>query len=127
MDRHVFERFVKSFAFSLFCFLIWGSMSFARARHLAHEFSWMEAVWVAYNALFAGLFLVRTRPVVVSLDPIHWLVALLTSFSGFFLRPSLGAWLRLGILPDLLILLGLVGSGTTAVALRRSYDFLPAL
>lgn len=126
-ERQVFERFVKSFAFSLLCFFIWGWMSLARARHFTHEFSWMEALWIAYNAVFAGLFLIRTRPVVVSLNPIHWLVALLASFSGLFFVTTPGDGLRVGILPDLLILLGLVGSGTTAVALRRNYDFLPAL
>lgn len=118
---------VSSLAFSALCFVVWGALTGLRAHNLGRDFSWMELAWVVYNSTIAVLFLVRTRPTAVSLNPIHWLVALLTSFSGLFFEQKSAGIVPLRAVADILILLGLVGSGTAALALRRSYDFLPAL
>jgi protein-S-isoprenylcysteine O-methyltransferase Ste14 len=125
--QDVIERLVKSFGFSVFCFAVWGSLTAVRARALVAGFTWMEVIWLAYNATIAVLFLIRTRPSVVSLNPVHWLVALLTSFSGLFFDTQPAGLAAAGGLCDALILIGLAASGTAAIALRRSYDFLPAL
>ncbi len=82
--RDLIERTVSGFGFSVLCFLIWGGLTGLRARHLVVNFSWMEVVWLVYISMFAVLFLVRSRPTAVSLNPLHWLVALLASFSGLF-------------------------------------------
>ncbi len=125
--RDFIERTVSGFGFSAFCFLIWGGLTGLRARHLVANFSWMEVVWLVYVATFAVLFLVRSRPTAVSLNPLHWLVALLASFSGMFFEKESAGIAGAGAVANGLILLGLAGSGTAALALRRSYDFLPAL
>jgi len=121
------ERVVKSFGFSLVLFLIWGAFTVTHVRKVLEQFSPMQAVWVVYNATLAVLFLVRSRPSVVSLNPIHWVVALATSFSGFFFRryePVPETAERLG---EVLVLIGVVLSGIGALSLGRSYDVFPAL
>ena len=87
----------------------------------------MEVVWLVYVATFAVLFLVRTRPKAVSLNLLHWLVALLASFSGLFFEKDSAGIVGTQVVANGLILLGVAGSWTAALALRRSYDFLPAL
>ncbi len=125
--RDLIERTVSGLGFSVFCFLIWGGLTALRARRLVADFSWMEVVWLVYIATFAVLFLVRSRPTAVSLNPLHWLVALLASFLGlFFAKGSAGIGGTEAVAHGL-ILFWLAGSGTAALALRRSYDFLPAL
>lgn len=125
--RQVAERVVKSFGFSVFCCAVWCVLSTSHVRALLHQFEWMELIWLVYNATLAMLFLVRTRPSVVSLNPVHWVVALLTSFAGLFFERNaegIAGGIPLG---NGLILLGLAISGSSALALGRSYDFLPAL
>jgi protein-S-isoprenylcysteine O-methyltransferase Ste14 len=121
------ERAVASFGFNVFCFLVWGGFTVWRARALVNTPSFIEAVWLAYNAIISILFLVRARPKAVSLTPVHWLVALLTSFSGLFFETGSAGVPGASVVGNSLILLGIAGSGTAAVALGRSYDFLPAL
>ena len=125
--RDLIERTVSGFGFSVLCFLIWGGLTGLRAERLLASFSWMEVVWFVYIATFAVLFLVRSRPTAVSLNPRHWLVALLASCSGLFLTTGSAGIAGTDAVANGLILLGLAGSGTAALALRRSYDFLPAL
>ncbi len=122
-----FERTVSSFGFSLFCFVVWGGLTALRARGLPSQFSWMEVIWLVYSGTIAVLFLARTKPTQVSLNPVHWVVALLASFSGLFFEKQSAGLARAEIVADALILLGLLVSGISALALRRSYDFLPAL
>ncbi len=80
------ERVLKSFGFSVAMFLLWSIMTGWRARKLAGSMPPTEWVWLFYNAIVAVLFLIRTRPCVVSTQPIHWMVALGTSFSGLFFK-----------------------------------------
>jgi protein-S-isoprenylcysteine O-methyltransferase Ste14 len=121
------ERLLGSFAFSVFCCAVWTGLGVSRARALAEEFSWLEVVWLAYNVTLGVLFLIRVRPVAVSLNPIHWAVALLASFSGMFFESTSPALRGLRPVADGMILAGLAGSAAAGLALRRSYDFLPAL
>ena len=125
--RDITETVVSSFGFSVFCFVVWGALAGLRGRGLVSDFSWMEVVWLGYAGTIAILFVVRVRPEAVSLNPLHWLVALLASFSGLFFERESAGYAGMGPAADGLILLGLAGSGTAALALRRSYDFLPAL
>jgi protein-S-isoprenylcysteine O-methyltransferase Ste14 len=145
MSTRPIEQFLKSFAFTLLCFLIWGALSISHIRRLIAKPSPMEAVWVSYNMLIAVLFLIRARPSHVSTNPLHWAVALITSFSGFFFRAEPSAAVGENqvecvpllcarwwgdphaIIADSFILIGLLGSGLAGLALRRNYDFLPAV
>ena len=121
------EGFLKSTTFSLVCFAVWIAIGIPRIRGLVHSFSWMELVWVAYHSLIAILFLIRARPSRVSLRPAHWLVALVTSFSGFFFLREPSSGMTANQVGDAIILVSIVGSGMAGLALWRSYDFLPAL
>lgn len=125
--RATIDRFVKGFGFSVLCFVVWGSLAATRARSLLHDFSWMEALWLAYSGTISLLFLIRTKPSVVSLNPVHWFVALVTSFSGLFFERHSNGPVVAQLPGDILILIGLLGSASVAVALWRSYDFLPAV
>ncbi len=122
------ERIVKSFAFSVALFLLWGGLTLPKAWTHFSGFDRLESFWVVYNGTIAILFLVRSRPSVVSLHPLHWLVALLTSFSGLFFRRAAGepGPLQAG-LADAWILSGLALGTAAAAMLGRSYDFVPAL
>ena len=122
------ERILKSFGFSLALFLFWGSLTAWRTRGLVEHFGPIECAWLIYNATSSVLFLIRSRPSIVSMNPVHWIVALVTSFSGFVFKrygvEPLPIW---AVMSDTLIFLGLVLGGAAALALGRSYDFLPAL
>ena len=85
------ERALKSFALSVLLFLTWGSLTALKARSLRADFAWIELAWVAYNALIAILFLIRSRPSQVSMNPWHWFVALITSFAGLFFARETGS------------------------------------
>lgn len=121
------ERIVKSFGFSVALFLLWGALTVSKARSLFERFEWLECAWLLYNATLAILFLIRTRPSVVSLNPLHWLVALLTSFSGLFFRRADTLAIALPGIALALTVSGLMLSFAAALGLGRSYDFLPAL
>ena len=110
------------------CCGVWVALTAGRTRTLLRSWDPIDALWVAYNAILAGLFLIRSRPAVVSMNPVHWIVALLTSFSGlFFGKQPDSASPGLSGVADVLIVAGLIFSGLTALYLGRSYDFLPAL
>jgi protein-S-isoprenylcysteine O-methyltransferase Ste14 len=62
------------------------------------------------------------------MNPIHWMVALITSFSGFFFsRTGYGHNSVLLFIADNLIIFAVFLGIITAFILGRSYDFLPAL
>ncbi len=128
MESSLLERFLKSFWFSLFLFVVWGAVTLRRGSSLVSRFDWMECGWVVYNGSISILFLIRERPTVVSLKPSHWLVALVTSFSGFlFKRYSEEIGAATASVANGLIIAGLAWGTWAAIGLRRSYDFLPAL
>jgi protein-S-isoprenylcysteine O-methyltransferase Ste14 len=62
------------------------------------------------------------------MNPIHWIVALITSFSGFFFfRVDTNENSLLSLTADTLIIFAVFLGIVTALVLGRSYDFLPAL
>jgi protein-S-isoprenylcysteine O-methyltransferase Ste14 len=122
------ESFVKSFAFSVVLCLGWGSFSAFSGLALLTKFDVIELLWLVYNATISLLFLIRVRPSVVSMKLSHWVVALVTSFSGFlFSRQVTDDGPRLLFAADTLVVCGIVLGMATALALGRCYDFLPAL
>jgi protein-S-isoprenylcysteine O-methyltransferase Ste14 len=122
------ERFLKSFALSLLLCVVWGCFTFLQAQKLREGFDATEALWLVYNATISLLFLIRSRPSAVDMNPIHWTVALLTSFSGFaFSSNGAASDAFLSQSAEGLIWLGIALSVWAALLLGRSYDFLPAL
>jgi protein-S-isoprenylcysteine O-methyltransferase Ste14 len=62
------------------------------------------------------------------MNPVHWIVALITSFSGFFFfRIDTNENSLLSLTADALIVFAVFIGIVTALVLGRSYDFLPAL
>jgi protein-S-isoprenylcysteine O-methyltransferase Ste14 len=122
------ESFLKSFAFSVLLCFIWGSFSVLHGQALLERFEFTRLLWFAYNVTVSLLFLIRARPSVVSMNLIHWAVALITSFSGFlFSRQDMNIGPILSFSADSLIVLAIILGIVTALILGRSYDFLPAL
>lgn len=121
------ESFLKSFAFSFLLCLLWGAFTFIQAQAILKGFDFTELLWLVYNVTISLLFLIRIRPLAVSMNPVHWTVALITSFSGFFfLRGGTNNYALL-LTADVLIYSALLLGIVTAIILGRSYDFLPAL
>ncbi|MHC4459751.1 MAG: methyltransferase family protein [Planctomycetota bacterium] len=122
------ESFLKSFAFSLLLCLFWGSFTLIHTRALLKGFDFTELLWLVYNVTISLLFLIRVKPSVVSMNLIHWTVALITSFSGFFfVREAANSNPILLFTADALILFALFLGIVASLILGRSYDFLPAL
>lgn len=122
------ESFLKSFTFSLLLCLFWASFTFIHTRALLKGFDFTEFLWFIYNVTISLLFLIRVRPSVVSMNLIHWSVALITSFCGFFfVREAANRNPILLFTADALILFALFLGIVAALILGRSYDFLPAL
>jgi protein-S-isoprenylcysteine O-methyltransferase Ste14 len=122
------ERFLKSFAFSVVLCLAWGCFTFLGAVKLLDGFDVAEALWLVYNAAVCLLFLIRSTPSVVDLDPIHWLVALSTSCSGFaFSKSGTASQTVVSALAEGLIWAGIALGIWVALVLGKSYDVLPAL
>jgi len=122
------ESFLKSFGFSFLLCLFWGYFCFTNIQVLLKGVGFTQLLWLIYNLTISLLFLIRVRPAVVSMNPVHWIVALGTSFSGFFFFSTDANHnsVLLFIADNLIILAVFVGI-TTAFILGRSYDFLPAL
>jgi protein-S-isoprenylcysteine O-methyltransferase Ste14 len=124
----IVESFLKSFTLSVLLSLCCAIFATLHVRALLKGFDVFELLHLAYNVTVAWFFLIRTRPSIVSMNLLHWTVALLTSFSGFF-------FVRKGSNPNALLLLAgdtLIGAGvlwglTAAIVLGRSFDIFPAL
>ena len=121
------ESFLKSRNFSFLLCLFWGYFTFIHTRTLLKGFDLTELLWLAYNVTISLLFLIRVRPSVVSMNPFHWAVALITSFSGFFFRQGANSRPILLFWAEVLIVFAILLGIVTAIILDRSYDFLPAL
>lgn len=122
------DSFLRSFAFSVLLSLYCAAFAALRARALLKGFDVFELLHLAYNVTLALLFLIRTRPSVVSMDLRHWIVALLTLFSGFFFaRKELNPHTVLLLAGDTLIGTSVLFSLTAAMVLGRSFDVFPSL
>ncbi len=120
--------FLKSFIFSFLLFLYVGYSVVNRSISLINEFDFVELVRVIYSVTVSLLFLIRTKPAIVSMNPIHWAIALVTSFSAhFFIRES---GTGNGVLADtayILVIAAGILAFLTALTLGRSFGLFPAL
>ena len=122
------ESFLKSFLFSFLLFLYPAFLAFIYTRSILKGFDFFELLWLIYNVTLAALFLIRTRPSIVSMNPVHWTVALITSFSGFFfIREGTNNNSNLLLVADVIIFISFVLGLAATLILGRSMDFLPAL
>jgi hypothetical protein len=122
------ESFLKSVAFNVLLCLVWGTFSVFHGERLLHEFDLTELLWFVYNVTVSLLFLVRVRPSIVSMNLVHWVVALVTSFSGFFFsNQGANTGPVQSSLANLLTVSAILLGIGTAIILGRSYDFLPAV
>jgi len=122
------DSFLKSFAFSGLLSLSCAILAAPHAWALLKGFDAFELLHLAYNLTVAFLFLIRTRPSLVSMNLLHWMVALLTSFSGFFfVRKGSNPSASLLLAGDILIGTGVLFAFAAALVLGRSFDLFPAL
>ncbi|MCE5341732.1 MAG: hypothetical protein LLF92_11510 [Planctomycetaceae bacterium] len=122
------ESFFKSFTFSLLLCLFGSYFCITGIKSLIEKFDFVQLLWLVYNVTISLLFLIRSRPSVVSMNPLHWIIALITSFSGFFFsRADVNHNPIILIFLDAMIIFAVLLGIITALILGRSYDFLPAL
>jgi len=122
------DSFLKSLPLSVLLSLGCAMLAAPHARALLSGFDAFELLHLAYNLTVALCFLIRSRPSAVSLDPLHWTVALLTSFSGFFFtKNKLSPHPLLLLTGDTLIGASILFSFVAALVLGRSFDIFPAL
>lgn len=122
------ESFLRSFACSALLSLSCAALAAPHAWALLQGFDLFESLHLVYNLTVALLFLIRTRPSLVSMSPLHWAVALATSLSGFFfVRNDFPAATAFRLTGDTLIGVGILLSFAAALVLGRSFDLFPAL
>jgi protein-S-isoprenylcysteine O-methyltransferase Ste14 len=122
------DSFLRSFAFSVLLSLSCAVLAAPHAWALLKGFDAFELLHLAYNLTVAVLFLIRTRPSVVSMNLLHWTVALLTSLSGFFfVRKDANPHLAMLLAGETLIGGGVLLAFAAALVLGRSFDLFPAL
>lgn len=122
------DSFLKSFPLSVLLSLGCAMLAAPHARALLKGFDAFELLHLAYNLTVAFLFLIRTRPSLVSMSLLHWAVALLTSFSGFlFVRNGSNPYAVLWRTGDTLIGAGVLFAFAAALVLGLSFDLFPAL
>jgi protein-S-isoprenylcysteine O-methyltransferase Ste14 len=127
IKNRTIESFLKSRNFSFLLCLFWGYFTFIHIQALLKVFDFTELLWLIYNVTISLLFLIRVRPSEVSMNPFHWVVALITSFSGFFFMAGANSKPILLLAAEVLIVFAILLGIVTAIILERSYDFLPAL
>ena len=121
------ESFLKSFAFSLLLCLYVGFSAVTRTRSLLDEFELIEFLRLIYCVAASLFFLIRIKPSLVSMNPVHWIVALITSFSAhFFIREDSSAFFLQDTAYALVILAHLIGL-PAIFTLGRSFGLFPAL
>ena len=122
------ESFLKSVTFSVLLCLFCVFLAFINTRSLLKGFDFFELLHVIFNVAVASLFLIRVRPSVVSMNLVHWTIALITSLSGFLLlREGMNSHFILLSAADALISFGAFVGLVAALTLGRSFGFLPAL
>jgi len=127
IKNRTIESFLKSRNFSFLLCLFWGYFTFIHTQALLKRFDFTELLWLIYNVTISFLFLIRVSPSVVSMNPTHWVIALITSFSGFFFRVGADSKPNLLLAAEVIIVLAILLGIVAAIILARSYDFLPAL
>ncbi len=122
------ELFLKSRIFSfLLCFYP-GILAYGHMCSLLRDFTMFEFLWLIHNLLIVALFLIRVRPSIVSMNPLHWIVALVTSFSGFFFLKEKTEYIHIPtLLTNSLMFFSFFVHITSSLILGKSFDFLPAL
>ncbi|MHC4645791.1 MAG: methyltransferase family protein [Planctomycetota bacterium] len=122
------ESFLKGFGFSVLLCLYCGFFAVVRAREVLRGFDFFELLHFVFNVTVALLFLVRRKPAVVSMNLMHWMVAVITSCSGFlFVREGTNSYPVLVVAGDALISVAAFLALGAALILGRSFGFLPAL
>ncbi len=122
------EWFLKSWVFSVLLCAYCVYFGYIHTRNLLADFDWFELLHLVFNVTMAALFLTRTRAVAVSMNPVHWIVAVVTSFSGFlFLKEGVNSVRALELTADVLMIVAAVFTYGAALALGRSFGFLPGL
>lgn len=122
------EWFLKGRLFSVLLCAYCVFFAYVRTQNLLGDFDWFELLHLIFNVTMAGLFLTRTRPVAVSMNPVHWIVAVVTSFSGFlFLKEGVNSVRAAELTADGLMIVAAVFTYGSALALGRSMGFLPGL
>lgn len=122
------ESFLKSFAFSFLLCLYVGFSVVTRTQSLLNEFGFIEFLRIVYSVAASLLFLIRVRPSLVSMNPVHWTVALITSFSAhFFIREATNNNPNLTFIADFFIVFSILLGVATVLVLGKSYGLFPAL
>ncbi len=122
------EWFLKSFVFS---FILFGYVGFSAVRHtqsLLNEFDFIELLRIIYSVSASLFFLIRIKPSIVSMNPVHWAIALITSFSAlFFIRenPTNSSFLLYAT--NVSIILAHILGIPAILTLGRSFGLFPAL
>lgn len=101
----------------------WGMFSYAHILGFQKTGDWTYLLFFTSETLVAVLFLVRSEPVTVSVDPIDWVLAISATFAPFFLGPA--AW---GILPEakLMLVAGATIQIAGLISLNRSFGLVAA-
>ena len=122
------ESFLKSFAFSFLLCLYVGFSAVTRTRSLLNEFGLIEFLRLIYSVTASLLFLIRVKPCLVSMNPVHWTVALITSFSAhFFIRETTNNNPNLLFMADIFVVFSILLGVATVLVLGRSFGLFPAL
>lgn len=122
------EWFLKSLIFSLLLCSYCVYRAIVRINNLLSDFDFFELLHIVYTSAVALFFLIRTKPISVTMNPVHWLVALTTSFSGFFfIRQDNETSTILFYVGKALIIMAFIPGFSGALALGRSFGMLPAL
>jgi protein-S-isoprenylcysteine O-methyltransferase Ste14 len=128
IKNNIIESFLKSFTFSFLLSLYPAYWAFVHTCALAKDFNLFDLLWLIYNLLIVILFLIRIRPSIVSMNPLHWIVALVASFSGFFFFKEENVYLYVpSFITNTLMCFAFFVHIPSAFILGKSFDFLPAL
>jgi len=122
------EAFLKGRVFGYVLALLCCFFAYRRILLLTSSFSYFELGHLIFNLMLAFLFITRTKASVVSMNPFHWIVALATSFSGFFFIKAEMTPQEWQIAVTQILTIGaLVLEVPAVLTLGRSFGFLPAL
>ncbi|MHC4215252.1 MAG: methyltransferase family protein [Planctomycetota bacterium] len=122
------EWFLKSFVFSFILFAYVGFSAVKHTQSLLNEFDYIELLRIIYSVSASLFFLIRIKPSIVSMNPVHWVIALITSFSAlFFIRESPTNSSILLYAANVFVVLAHILGIPAILTLGRSFGFFPAL